>query len=120
MMKGVSSNEMLNAAHFEAAFRPIYTLHSLQCGRATRLPLQTRRPLTLFAARKATAEAPSVPTEAAGQDMKAEEEVAKQLPAWMPWDRTAVVEQKQALAQLQVLLPRPPITSIASWDGKGQ
>ena len=52
--------------------------------------------------------------------MKAEEEVAKQLPAWMPWDRTAVVEQKQALAQLQVLLPRPPITSIASWDGKGQ
>ena len=61
-----------------------------------------------------------MPTGAAGQDIKAEEEVAKQLPAWMPWDRTAVVEQKQALAQLQVLLPRPLITSIASWDGKGQ
>ena len=55
-----------------------------------------------------------MPTEAAGQDIEGEEELAKQLPAWMSWDRKAVVEQKQALAQLQVLLPGPLSTSIIS------
>ena len=59
-----------------------------------------------------------MPTEAAGQDTEGGEESAKQLPEWMPWDRAAVAEQKQALAQLQVLLLRPLTTSITSlgWD----
>ena len=112
MMKGVSSNEMLAAAHLEAILRPICTVHSLQCGRAARIPLQARRPLMILAARKAIAEAPTVPTDAAGQDTEGGEELAKQLPSWMPWDSSAVVEQKQALAQLQVLLPRPLTTSM--------
>ena len=44
-----------------------------------------------------------MPTEVASPDMEGGEDMPKRLPEWMAWDRTAVAEQKQALAQLQVL-----------------